>query len=394
MTTGRGERVSTRAAGATPARLRSLDGLRGLAAVVVLIHHGLLTFPPFASVYYGGPSASLAAWEEAAAYTPLHLTWAGEEAVLVFFVLSGVVLAGPYARGVAVNWHEYYVRRLIRLYLPVLGAVMLGYGVVLLLPRPDASTKSAWLATRPSAPSVSDVVHDVTLVGGVSRVISPLWSLQWEVLFSLALPAFVLVGRYAARHRVAASIAMLLTATVGALAGVHALLFLSVFAIGAMVGADDRLLRPGPSRYASLRWTLVGAATALLLSSYWMLRPWIESDVLHAATRPVTILGAVLCVVLASRWNFAHLLLTTGAFQWLGRISFSLYLVHEPIVIAFATISEDRRVLGMLSSIAISVVFAWAFFHLVEAPSHRLAKRAGSRVERRGAAPEPPVTTT
>lgn len=77
---------------ASPARLTSLDGLRGLAALVVLAHHALLTMSGFSSVYWAEPFPS---WVTPFAYTPLHALWAGQEAVLVFFVLSGAVLMVP-----------------------------------------------------------------------------------------------------------------------------------------------------------------------------------------------------------------------------------------------------------------------------------------------------------
>lgn len=54
------------------------------------------------------------------AFTPVHLVWAGTEAVLVFFVLSGFVLAGPLPqRARRDRWATWYASRLVRLYLPV-----------------------------------------------------------------------------------------------------------------------------------------------------------------------------------------------------------------------------------------------------------------------------------
>lgn len=46
-----------------------------------------------------------------------------EEAVLIFFVLSGFVLALP-ATLKAVRWRVYYVKRLVRLYVPVWGSLV------------------------------------------------------------------------------------------------------------------------------------------------------------------------------------------------------------------------------------------------------------------------------
>ena len=109
------------------ARVTSLDGLRGLAAVVVLVHHALLTAPVLASAYYGGSVSDASdpvSW--ALTYTPLHLIWAGTEAVYLFFVLSGVVLTFPVLRSRSFSWLAYYPSRLLRLYGPIVFAVLLG----------------------------------------------------------------------------------------------------------------------------------------------------------------------------------------------------------------------------------------------------------------------------
>ncbi len=76
-------------------RWKGLDGLRGLAAIVVVLHHSLLTSPSLALAYFGGPKAPVGSPSWLLTYTPLHLVWAGPEAVLVFFVLSGFVLTLP-----------------------------------------------------------------------------------------------------------------------------------------------------------------------------------------------------------------------------------------------------------------------------------------------------------
>ncbi|MGH7001396.1 MAG: acyltransferase family protein, partial [Stellaceae bacterium] len=77
-------------------RLPSLDSLRGIAALTVVIHHTLTTLPAFWAVYTGAPASRLA---RIMAFSPLHLLWDGHQAVLVFFVLSGFVLSLPYWQG-------------------------------------------------------------------------------------------------------------------------------------------------------------------------------------------------------------------------------------------------------------------------------------------------------
>ena len=67
-------------------RIESFDGLRGIAALAVVAFHFLCMFHPAAA-------HAMAADPVWAAQTPLGLTWNGPFAVMVFFALSGFVLA-------------------------------------------------------------------------------------------------------------------------------------------------------------------------------------------------------------------------------------------------------------------------------------------------------------
>ena len=181
-------------------RLPALDGLRGLAAAVVVVHHTMLTWPGFAEQYLGdGTTDSRPVW--LLTYTPLHIPWDGKAAVYVFFVLSGLVLTLPVLRrGDAFDWMSYYPQRLVRLYVPVIAAVALGIAWFILVPR-DASMQSLWLEGRPHELSIRTIFRDITLVGGSGGLVSPLWSLRWEILFSLLLPVFVVIVVRFARGR-------------------------------------------------------------------------------------------------------------------------------------------------------------------------------------------------
>ncbi|HEV7949025.1 MAG TPA: acyltransferase family protein, partial [Glaciihabitans sp.] len=71
--------------GSAPAtRLNSLDGLRGIAALVVVFYHLSLVARPFLDT---GHTGDVWWW---LTETPLKVFTLGTESVLVFFVLSGV----------------------------------------------------------------------------------------------------------------------------------------------------------------------------------------------------------------------------------------------------------------------------------------------------------------
>ena len=233
---------------ADAARVRSLDGLRGVAALVVVVHHALQVDPVLARVQAAESAAGESGLVWALTHTPLHLLWAGEEAVLVFFVLSGFVLTLPATRR-SVRWREYYPRRLVRLYLPVWGSLLLAVAVKAVLPSADGPGHSAWVSER-AAVRLDEVWHDAPLVAGTGLLNSPLWSLRWEVLFSLALPLYVLALRRRSGRRAWLDVAVLVSLIgAGTLVGSPWLRYLPVFGLGVVLAFHhDRLAAPPPPR--------------------------------------------------------------------------------------------------------------------------------------------------
>ena len=361
-------------------RLRSLDGLRGLAAVVVVVHHCLLAVPGLAAPYFDQPPApGEGLLVRALVVTPLHLLWAGGEAVYVFFVLSGLVLALPVLGATRFRWRVYYPQRLVRLYLPVAVAVVFGTALVQLVPREDAAGLGAWLENSSAGAGVLGLARDLTLVAGPSGLITPLWSLQWEVLFSLALPLYLLAVVALRRRPLLAAALVLAAAGAGAVLGRPALTYLPMFALGVLLAVHLRSLRELAERLPSRAWWPVVTVTVLLLTSRWTAVGLGADGRLADATTPVAVAGAGGAVLVAAFCPPVRAALESRPLRWLGLISFSLYLVHEPVVVAVAFLlgpGAGWLVLPVAAPIALPV--AVVFFHVVEAPSHRLARRVGA----------------
>ena len=94
-----------------------------------------------------------------------------------------------------------------------------------------------------------------------------------------------------------------------------------------------------------------------------------------------TLVGVCLVVWLFGCTGAAGAFGTTGAMRWLGRRSFSLYLVHEPIVVTVAYLLGATRnaALVLVTGLPVSLLVAEVFGRVCEVPSHRLAQRVGSR---------------
>lgn len=365
-------------------RIHSLDGVRGVAALVVLIHHSALLFPALSSTYFSRAASDNAmAWW--LAYTPLHLLWEGDGAVYIFFVLSGAVLTLPFI-GKPFRAKSFYPQRVLRLYLPIWGAVVLAAVTVYLVPR-IGGTGNMWLdGGRAEHVAPGALFRDLTLVRGPGGLATPLWSLQWEIIFSLALPVYIWLA-FKTRGYLAAKVVLLiaLTSTSAFLNGAaeYAVRYLPMFMVGVVMIAERRALeRWGAAISSRGAWPIMCTAGALLIGTGWYLVPLTPSQIVHDLAVGPMVLGAAIVIFAAIHWRALRAALEARPAQWLGKISFSLYLIHEPIIVTLGYVmGADLAPLAAVLGVVIALLLAPVFFRFVELPSHRLAKFAGSKFQ-------------
>lgn len=90
-------------------KLEKLEALRGFAALYVVLFH---TFPQ--KIYLLGINVGV-------------LFRFGSEAVIVFFVLSGFVINYSFKKSKDKSFKQYFIRRFVRLYIPLIFIFLLGY---------------------------------------------------------------------------------------------------------------------------------------------------------------------------------------------------------------------------------------------------------------------------
>ena len=357
-------------------RLPALDGLRGVASLVVLVFHVLLLSPAFAAPVVGGVRPDEASWWFT--HTPLYVLWAGPQAVFLFFVLSGFVLALPATRA-SVRWRAYYPQRLLRLYLPVWGSLVLAAALAVLVPRTPQPALSEWYARHVPDVGPAEVLRDGFLLAGAGWLNSPLWSLQWEMWFSLLLPAYLVFARSGRRWLLPKVVLLLCLITIGARLSAGGMLYLSMFALGVLLAFErDRVARAAsalaPPRRAALAF---GGCVLLLGLQGLLLLVGLEGYTVRALAAPFEMLGACLAVGLALHWEPARRRLSAPWAQWVGVRSFSLYLVHEPLAVSSGALWPELPVAAHLAVVVpLSLLVAHLFHRAVEAPAHRLARAA------------------
>jgi peptidoglycan/LPS O-acetylase OafA/YrhL len=375
-------------------RVRSLDGLRGLAALIVLEHHALLASVPWLAGPYGpGPLPARGSLDWLLTYTPLHIFWAGPEFVVVFFVLSGFVLTLPVARGGRLRIASYYPSRFLRLYLPVWGALVFAAVLHVAVSHSPIPAASWWLNEHSQPLGLHALGLDALLAPGAGdgAFSTALWSLRWEVLFSLLLPVLLAIavrmhgrGVPGARSRATGALAAALC-FLALLAGTHGgvgeyLLELTPFLLGMLLAFQHEQLarlaaglRRRTVRNIAIELALGGACIGALTADWWL-----PAGVDGA---PIVAAGACLALIAALVVGVFGRFLESRPMHWTGKRAYSLYLVHEPLVVAlaFAVGGRPGRLRFALLATALSLTAAGVFFRVVEAPSHRLARRWAAR---------------
>lgn len=372
-------------AASRPARLHALDGVRGAAALVVVLYHASLIARPFAD-----DGTARLIWETATE-SPLKLGFAGTEAVQVFFVLSGLVVTLPVLRA-GFSWPGYFVSRLVRLYLPVWAAILFAVLLVVAIPRdPARVTPDVWIVNANiTFPDWVLAFDEATLMPATYDTVNTLWSLRWEIVFSVLLPVFAAVALLLRRWAWPAAVACVAAMVAGRVLDerpfdLDALVYLPTFLLGCLIAVRlDDLAAWARRRPLPLLWLALFAASWLLLIASWWTRPLVPpSSTLGEALWGLAGAGAAGLILLAVCSPLAERVLQTRPLRWLGDISFSLYLVHAPILatLAFAW-GDENWALVALVGVPLSLAVGWLFFRGIERPSHRAARAAGRRAER------------
>jgi peptidoglycan/LPS O-acetylase OafA/YrhL len=335
------------AAGARPwssARLTGLDGIRGLAALFVVVHHCYLASFP------GYPRSTGPWWAGWMIY--------GHLAVVVFIVLSGFSLAVAPARH---GWHldslgRYAHRRAWRILSAYWPALVFSFVMAWVFVAQPGEGRP----TARSAVVFGLLVQDVT---GAPSPNGAFWSIAIEAQLYVLLPLMFLIVRKRgmALMLLAVTVPVLVVGTFAPSVPVIDLFtrFTPQLAIGftagvvaAGIATDERWHR------FPLGWLAIGAAVPPLalitvMGSTWTIEHYFWVDL--AVTPSIALLLAAIGTGQAQRVSRA---LDVRPIRSLGGFSYSLYLVHAPIVVAVAALVVRPRVGHGLSALVLMFAIA------------------------------------
>jgi peptidoglycan/LPS O-acetylase OafA/YrhL len=371
---------------AEPGHLAHLDGLRAIAALYVALTHVVLIAAP---VHHGTRTeGGRPAW-----LPPGHY------AVAVFIVLSGFCLTLPIVRSGGVlpgGARSFYRRRARRILPPYYGALLLTLVLVWTLVGDETGTFWDFSVPVTAAGYLGNLllVQDVV---GYWQVSVPFWSIAVECQIYLLLPLLVLCWRrYGAQRTVittvyASYVVLVATYVAGGIGpffvpGLTAH-FVGLFALGmaaAWLASSDR--EAWAAKRQRLPWTALalscgGAALVLTIAAGGLvdaLAPFIEL--------PIG-LGVMCLLVATARAGRLRRALALRPLVFVGTFSYSLYLIHAPLLQAewqYALRPLDLgapftlALLGLVG-LPLTVGAAYAFFLVCERPfmSARQRRAAG-----------------
>ncbi|CCD94198.1 putative acyltransferase [Bradyrhizobium sp. ORS 375] len=311
-----------------------------------------------------------------------HLKITGFEAgfagVDIFFVISGYLITGQILRGVKAgrfSLSEFYLRRARRILPALVTTVALTFAVGWLFLSPEALRQLAKEATH-GLLSISNIQYwreaNAYFAPTADQLpLLHLWSLSLEVQF-YALAPLLLMGAAGGRHvfRLIAAIGLgsLVAAALWLPHDAEAVFFLTPFrvfefALGGLAIPLEARLAASPR----VRSIAAGCGDVILLGSLLVIGR-------YQAYAGVAALVPCIAAAIIIAANAPTSLLMARPVRAVGIISYSLYLVHWPVIFFAGFIFGDaaQTTAGALAQLALIAALATLMFAVVEQPLRQL----------------------
>jgi peptidoglycan/LPS O-acetylase OafA/YrhL len=346
-------------------RYKELDGLRGIAALSVYLSHLIGVFVINSSLF------------EYLSNSPFHIIWHGEAAVTLFFLLSGFVLTLPYIKNrVDLNLPTFYIKRIFRIYPAFIFAILFCLFLkFFLFDSSQMAGYSAWINEfwkwNLKEISWAEFFNTFILAGFHfnTKLLDPVvGTLRTEMIISFVLPFFIYI---ALRIKLIINLLFLFF-----------LFFigkdtLGVFYIGIIMAIyrNDILdyVNSKNKRFYTIIFFIV--ASILYTSRFSLNFIFGNHDKIILL---LSILGCAFFLILAMKNGWFSSMLNTRLIQFFGKISYSLYLLHFPILLIVCSYTEPNVYLVFPISLIITLLLSYLSYEFIELPFIQLGKRIQS----------------
>lgn len=387
-------------------RYDELDSIRGIASLSVVIHHCFLCFTVFFAAHFHDTISNPLI--KIMSNSPLHIFWAGHEAVILFFILSGFVLALPFLNGIKLEYPTYVIKRFFRIYFPYIITVIISGLLFMLLKENDSNDLSSWFNRMWSNPITLNTIISYLLMLGFDthNLNTTSWSLVHELRISIFFPLIMLlvlkfnwkksllfgllstiipwiVLTYLGWHIPNQKIAALF------ISFSNTFYYSSFFILGAMLARYKDYFISKFNQFNLRMKIILLIATLCLYTIEWNLP--ILGVLKYAGTGKQTLLFNLLIdylialgvlILFISTLSSARLqkILKTKFLLHIGKISYSLYLIHPVIILLFVYFTKEvLPLISLIFFVPIISIFVAHFMYLyIEKPSISLGKKITS----------------
>ncbi|WP_242214352.1 acyltransferase [Bacillus cereus group sp. BfR-BA-01383] len=375
-------------------RYKELDSLRGIAAIIVLLGHFLALFPILGKkVMYSTYGAYFS------------ILWQGHSAVIIFFVLSGFVLSLPFYKGTEFNYSKYLIKRVCRIYIPYIVILFIAIGIKLGIHSkigtiPGLVQWGSWNIEV----SFNRVMDHILFLREFNSdaFIMVIWSLVHEMRISIVFPLIIFL-LLKVNWKVSIGIAMFLS-VIGYLLMKNipsefnipvstnyfiTLHYSSMFIIGALLAKNREYL---VSKIINSKVKYILLPLGLLFFSYPRIPFMLLSKLIGEIDYELYLIiidwyicfGAVLIILSALSSKLFSKLLLIKPVQFIGEISYSLYLVHPIVLLTTVHIFYGKISvpLILLISFLFTMVVSVVCYKFIEIPSIKIGRKLATKNSR------------
>ena len=324
----------------------ALDGVRAYCILLVMYHH-------------------LKKGDHIAPFIDGHL------GVDLFFLISGFLITTLLLREQhftrRIDLRSFYVRRFFRI-IPVYVVVLAAYIGICQLP----SQAEKWTQLKPALPFFLTLTNEYASEPNFGNVFTHTWSLGVEEKFYLLWPLLFFLLARTPRTRVLALSLSFMAAAIPPLLG-HDYLAIAYF--GLLMGCLMAVLLAGP--HSARIFTAIARLPAIIPLALFALGFYVEylyeaGIILFSST------SILFLTFLLARPSWLRWLHQSQPLVWLGRRSYSMYLIHvlalNVVESKFPITSGLRAALALFAAYALTALGADILYRLIEQPARNVAR--------------------
>ncbi|WP_144512908.1 acyltransferase family protein [Bacillus mycoides] len=384
-------------------RYDELDSIRGIASLSVVFHHCFLCFSVFLAAHFHDSVNNT--FVKILSNSPLHIFWAGHEAVILFFILSGFVLSLPFLNNVKQYYPDYIIKRFFRIYTPYIITVVISGLLFTILKENNSNDLSNWFNQMWSNPITPTAIISYVFMLGLDthNLSTTSWSLVHELRISIFFP-FIMILVMKFDWKKSLPFGLILTyGPWGVLSylGSHipnkeiAFLFnsfsntfyyASFFVIGAVLAKYKETLVGKLNTLHSKTKFILSVLTIFLYTIEWNISilgnlkynsKGTQLLITNLFVDCLIAIGVLILFVFALSSIKFQKILKTRFLLHMGKISYSLYLIHPIILLLFVYFAKGVLPLASLFLFVpfLSILIAHFMYIYIEKPSMLLGKK-------------------